>query len=88
MGSNKGRVLVQSISISIDSLTDLFSRAESTLTAAILLLFVLRVAEIANGYSVILTHLGEKVVRDLIVSLFSFYSAHLNMIRDLLLNFR
>lgn len=63
MGSNKGRVLVQSISISIDSLTDLFSRAESTLTAAILLLFVLRVPEIANGYSVILTHLGEKVVR-------------------------
>jgi len=35
MENNKRRVLVQSISISIDSLTDLFSRTESTLTAAI-----------------------------------------------------
>lgn len=62
MGNNKRRVLVQSISISIDSLTDLFfASAESTLTAAIPLPFVLRAREIANGCSMTVTYLGEGV---------------------------
>jgi hypothetical protein len=53
---------VQSISISIDTLTDLFSRAESVLTA-ILLLFILPALEIANDHGMTMAHLEEKVFR-------------------------
>lgn len=76
MGNNKRRVLVQSISISIDSLTVLFSRMQSTLTAAIPLLFVLRAREIANGCSMTVTHLGVEIVRSYRRDLSSFHSTH------------
>lgn len=88
MGNNKRRVLVQSISISIDSLTDLFSRAQSTLTAAIPLLFVLRAREIANGCSMTVTHLGVEIVRSYRRDLSSFCSARRYDMYDFLLRLK